>query len=253
MKNKTEIGIIGFGNFGKFIAKHLKNKAEIVVTDNVDKSKEADELGIKFSTLDEVLKRKIIILAVPMENFVETLHKIKNKLQEGSLVIDVCSLKMFSCKAMLEILPKNIEIIGTHPLFGPQSAREGIKGMKIVLCNVKAEDKTFQKVKKFCEELGLKVITSTAEEHDKQMAVSQALTHFVGQALKNINIKRVEMSTKTFDDLMNIMEIIKNDTKKLFENMQTMNPFAEEIRKKFIKEAEKINAQLNSKSRRKTR
>jgi prephenate dehydrogenase len=250
---KLQIGIIGFGNFGKFMAKHLKNKAELVVTDNADKSKEAAELGVKFSTLDEILKRKIIILAVPMENFVETLHKIKNKLQEGSLIVDVCSLKMFSCKAMKKILPENVEIIGSHPLFGPQSVKQRIKGMKIVLCKVKAKDKTFQKVKKFCEELELKVITSTTEEHDKQMAVSQALTHFVGQALKNINIKRLEMSTKTFDDLMNIVNIIKNDTTALFENMQTMNPFAEEIRKKFIKEAEKMNAQLNSKRKRETK
>jgi len=99
----------------------------------------------------------------------------------------------------------------------------------------------------FCEKLGLKTIVTTAEEHDKQMAVSQALTHFIGQACKKINIQRVQMSTLTFDKIMDVVDIIKNDTPALFENMQTMNPFAGEMRRKFVNAANKINVELNSK------
>jgi len=134
-----KIGIIGFGNFGKFMAKQLKEKAEIIVTDVVNKEKEAKEIGVKFDSLENLLQSKIIILAVPMENFKVMLHKIKDKLLPGTLILDVCSLKVFSCNAMKEILPENVEIIGTHPLFGPQSAHDSIKGMKIVLCNVRSK------------------------------------------------------------------------------------------------------------------
>ena len=232
-----EIGIIGFGNFGKFMAKHLKEKARVFVTDTGDKNKEAKEIGVTFTSLDNILEKKIIILATPMENLEKVLHEIKNKIIPGTLVLDVCSLKTFSCKAMREILPENIEIIGTHPLFGPQSTPGSIAGMKIALCDITAKKTTMTKIKEFCESLGLKVFITSPEEHDKQMAVSQALTHFIGQVAKQMNLKRVELSTKTFDDLMNIIEIIKNDTPALFKNMQTMNPFAKETRERFIAES----------------
>ena len=78
------------------------------------------------------------------------------------------------------------------------------------------------------------------------MAFSQALTHFIGQVAKRTNIKRVKLSTKTFDDLINIIETIKNDTSALFENIQTMNIFAKDMRKKFVNEAIALDSQLNN-------
>jgi prephenate dehydrogenase len=236
------IGIIGLGNFGKLAAKHLTAAGkQVIAADVVDRAKEAEQLGIEFAALEKVLESKTIILAVPMEALEQTLNNIKEKLQPGTVVLDVCSLKMFACKAMKRILPENVEIIGTHPLFGPQSAPDSIAGMRIALVNVRAKQEIFDKVKEFCEKLELKVIVTTAEEHDKQMAVSQALTHFIGQVAKRMNLERVELSTKTFDDLMSIIEIIKNDTPALFNNMQTMNPFAAEVRDKFVEESKKLN------------
>ncbi len=241
-----EIGIIGFGNFGKFMAGHLSKvkNVNLVVTDVINKNEEANKLGIKFVSFEELLERKIIILAVPMENFKETLLKIKDNLLEESIIIDICSLKMFSCELMEKILPNNVKIIGAHPLFGPQSAQNSVNGMKIALCNVRSKEETFNHIIKFCESLGLKVIITTPEEHDRQMAISQALTHFIGQALFKAGIKRVDQSTKTFDKLMDIVEIIGNDTPALFNNMQIMNPFAGEVRQKFLNELNKINLEL---------
>ena len=95
-----KIGIIGFGNFGNFMARHLSKKVEIIVTDKKDKKVEANNIGVMFGSLDEVVKQKIIIIAVEMENLQETLLDIKDKIIPGTLVLDVCSLKMFSSKLM---------------------------------------------------------------------------------------------------------------------------------------------------------
>lgn len=237
-----EIGIIGFGSFGKFMALHLAKRFKIFVYDIAKIPEESCSMQVTFSSLEEVLKKDVIILAVPMESLEKTLYKIKDKIKENSLVMDVCSLKMFSCSLMDKILPKNIEIIGTHPLFGEKSAKNNIRGMKIALCNVRSS--RLEKVKTFCEQLGLKVIITSPEEHDKQMAFSQALTHFIGRTAQRSDIKRVALSTKTFDDLMDIIEVIKEDSSVLFENMQTMNPFASEIRSRFLEEARKLHEHL---------
>ncbi len=238
-----QIGIIGFGHFGQFASKHLKEKAEVFVTDTINKSKEANELGVKFANLEEICSKEIVLLCVPVRSLIGVLNQIKNKLKPGTLIIDTCHLKTFSCNAMKEILPSNIEIIGTHPLFGPESGAKEITGLKIALVNVRS-NKT-NKVKKFCENLGLKVFITTPEEHDKQMAQSQALTHFIGNVAKKMNLTRVELSTKTYDDLMNIIDIIKNDTQELFEDMQKINPQAKQIRKQFIEESKKLDEELN--------
>ncbi len=244
MINKNiEIGIIGFGNFGQLMAKHLSEKVKIFVTDNdVGKKEKADEFGAHFVSLEEVCGKKIVVLAMPMEKLEKVLNDIKGRIYPGTLVLDVCSLKVFSCGLMEKILPENIDIVGTHPLFGPQSAPDSIEGMRIVLCNVRGS--RLNEIVEYCKSLGLEVFVTTPENHDKQMAYSQALTHFIGQVAKRMDINRVELSTKTFDDLMDVIEIIKNDTKALFENMQTMNPYAKKVREDFVLKSRELNEYL---------
>lgn len=238
-----KVGIVGFGSFGQFMAKHLKQKSEVFVTDIVDKRKEAEKIGVKFDKLEKVAKCDVVILSVPIEKLEKVLDLIKNKLRKGTLVLDVCSVKMIPCKLMKEILPNEVEIIGTHPMFGPQSARDSIKGMKIALINVNS--KKINEMKKFCENLGLVVMEMTAEEHDKAMAYSQALTHFIGRTVENMDIEKTKITTRTFDDLIDIVNIIKDDSNVLFQNIETMNPFAKDIRKRFIEESKKLDDSLN--------
>lgn len=54
----------------------------------------------------------------------------------GEITLDVGSVKMEPAQAMLEGLPDHVEIVG-HSLFGPQSARGGISGLKIAICPVR--------------------------------------------------------------------------------------------------------------------
>jgi len=236
------IGIIGFGSFGRLAAKHLREKADVFVADISNKREEAEALGVKFVSLEKAARMPVVILAVPMENFREVLLSIREKVVPGSLVLDVCSLKMFACKEMQEILPENVEIIGTHPLFGPNSAPNSLVGMRIALCPVRSAH--LGAVKSFCESLGLEVFVTTPEEHDRQMAASQALTHFIGQIAKRIGLERVQLSTKTFEDLMSIIDIVKNDSGALFRNMQQMNPFAQAVRKNFIDTSLAVDSEL---------
>lgn len=51
---------------------------------------------------------------------------------------------------MREILPETVEIIGTHPLFRPQSGREGIAGMRFAICPLRT-DKS-EEIKRFLVE-----------------------------------------------------------------------------------------------------
>ncbi len=72
------------------------------------------------------------------------------------------------------------------PLFGPQSANGGLSGLRFVVCPVRGG--RYEQVAAFGRLLGLKVTVTTPEEHDREMAYVQALTHLIGRSLVNIGI-----------------------------------------------------------------
>lgn len=238
-----ELSIIGYGSFGKFMAKHLSKYFTVNVYDK-NSSLKSTSKNIVFKPLKDCLKTNIIILAVPMEAFEEVVKSISSSVSRNSLVLDVCSLKEFSEDIMKKYFNKNVQIIGTHPLFGPQSAKNNIKGMRICLVKTRCDDLVFEKVKKFLKKIGLEVIITTSKEHDKQMAASQALTHFIGRSISNLRLDDVSLKTKTYEDLMNITKIISEDSEELFLNIQNKNKYAKKAREDFIKKIVELNKKL---------
>lgn len=238
-----EIGIIGFGQFGQFFAKYLTQKQKVLVSDKIDKRKAATEIGIKFVDISEATSKDIIILAVPISELKNSLVEIKDSIKKGAIVMDVCSVKTIPCSLMKETLPQ-AEIIGTHPLFGPQSGRHGIKGMKIVICPVRCSAPSLEKIRSIFHSFGLEIIETTPEEHDRAMAVSQALMHFIAKAMIKIGIQNQEIKISALDKALDLIDIFKEDSEQLFRDVQSFNPFSKEIRGQFLKELEKINNEL---------
>jgi prephenate dehydrogenase len=235
-------GIIGFGRFGQLTAKHLSKHFDVRVFSRTNREAEADRLGVKFASLEDCAGSDIVILSVPIKDLEGVLENAVPHLKAGALVLDVCSVKEEPVRLMEQLVPDHCRCISTHPLFGPDSATNGLKGKKIVLCPV--SDTDISKVKEFLESLELDVIVTTPEEHDRQMAVSLALNHLLGRALIRMDIDRVELSTMIHDNLMAIVDIVGNDTVELFQDMQMRNRFAGEIRKKLIEELKRIDSEL---------
>ncbi|MGI8884507.1 MAG: prephenate dehydrogenase/arogenate dehydrogenase family protein, partial [Pyrinomonadaceae bacterium] len=110
----TEIGIIGFGQFGQFMAQHLAPFFDVTVCDNADRQTEAANIGVEWSAFEITSNKKIVIFAVPLNSFAEVLKRAAPHLKSEALGLDVCSVKMKPIELMIECLPKTVEIIGTH-------------------------------------------------------------------------------------------------------------------------------------------
>lgn len=239
------VGIIGFGRFGQLIAKHLKDHFQVFVSDKIDKRKIAENIGAKFTSLEKCATKNIVLLCVPISDFEDVLKQIVPFLKD-SVVADVCSVKEKPVNAMEKMVPKDCECIGMHPLFGPDTVKNGLKGKKIVLCPVKT--KRLIEIKNFLSELGLNVIISTPKEHDEQMAKSLGLIHLIGRALNKIGVNNIEMATPTHEMFIELVNIVKNDSEQLFVDMQQYNRYSKDIRKKLIKELIKLDGELNDSS-----
>ena len=229
------IGIIGFGRFGALAARYLAEDVAVRVLDSGGRAAAIRALGAEPADLEAVCRQRIVLLCVPIRAMRRQLALIAPLLADDTLVVDVCSVKTAPVGWMREILPPHTPILGTHPMFGPDSAARTLHGAKIVLCPERIEAGRCDRIRRWLEKRGLTVIEASAETHDRQIAVSLALTHFVGRSLAAFGATEMEIDTEGYKRLLHILGVVENDTWQLFEDMHRFNPFAAEQRRAFVR------------------
>lgn len=239
------IGIIGFGRFGKLTARYLSEDFDVFVFNRTEKSAEIKKSGARIASLKTVCQQKIIILCVPISTLKEVLMKIEPLLKKDSVVVDVCSVKVYPTRWMKASLPETVSILATHPIFGPDSASDSLKDRKIFLSPIRIDKKQYQKIKTYLVSKELVLIESTPEDHDQQIAVSLALTHYIGRTLSEFGAAPLDIDSEGYKRLLHILEVVEHDTWQLFYDMHRYNPYAQEKRAAFMTAMQKINDQLN--------
>lgn len=242
------IGIFGFGRFGKMTATYLAEDFDVLVFNRTDKSSEIQKTGARAASLSKVCRQDIVILCVPISTLQEILKKIAPVLKKDVLVVDVCSVKEHPSQWMKDLLPETVSILATHPMFGPDSASDSLENRKIFLGRVRIKEKLYQKIKSYLSAKGLIVIESTPKNHDEQIAVSLALTHFIGRALSEFGAGPLNIDTEGYKRLLHILDVVDHDTWQLFYDMHRYNPYAKEKRIAFMEAMKKISDRLNDKA-----
>jgi prephenate dehydrogenase len=234
MNQSQKLGIIGNLNFTKFIVPHLEKYFQVQVFGREEKG-ESDLLALDY-----------LIFSVPLASLEEVCKEVQNKLSSKTVLIDVTNVKEIPLQILQKYFPE-FQILGTHPIFGPQSGKNGIENLPIVLCNVNLQESIYAKIKNFLsQELKLKVIEKTATEHDEEMAYVYGLSHFIGRALFNMGIQEYEAATKGYNNMIQLKETVGYDTWELYKTIQKGNNRTEEIRKKFLEQLEKLEYELNN-------
>jgi prephenate dehydrogenase len=239
----TTLGIVGFGNFGRFMANHLRTRFTIRVHDRLDIADEAAQLGVKSAPLPEVAASEILVLAVPVQNMEEVLRDLRGVHRHPELVMDVGSVKVKPLDLMARHLPRRVEIVGTHPMFGPQSGRHGIAGLKIVLCPLRTQ--RLARIRDFlAREMRLEVLEMTPEKHDSEMAYIQGLTHWMAKALREIKLPDLSLATSAYQHLLKIEENLRDDSAALFRTIQAENPFVAGARAELMAKLREIDREI---------
>lgn len=238
------IGIIGYGRFGRLTARYLAEDFKVYVHNRSTIDPKSTPDNVHITDLEQVCRQDYLILAVPISGFQAILKQINPLLKPGTIVIDVCSVKVYPVQWMKALLPDNVSILATHPMFGPDSAAESLVGMKLAYCNVRLDDARYQKIKSYLKSKNLMVIETSPEDHDRQIAITLALTHFIGRSLSAFGADQLQVDTEGYKRLLHILEVVENDTWQLFLDMNRYNPYAREVRNSFIKAMRKIDREL---------
>jgi len=238
------VGIIGFGAFDRFIAQHLARHLSLRAYDPFLPLAAFDGLGAISTSLKEAAECSVVILAVPVSSLAEVVAAIGPHLRPGTLVVDVGSVKMLPIETMREGLPDHVEVLGTHPLFGPQSARSGIDGLKIAVCPVRGR-RGLRAAAFLRKMLGLDVVLTTPEAHDREAATVQGLTHLIAKVLVAMEPLPTRMTTRSYELLMQAVEMVRHDAPEVFQAIERSNPYAAQVRQRFFSLAAQLEGDLS--------
>ncbi len=242
MSANKRLGLIGFGQFGRFAAPFLTPHFDLLVYDTADIEPFALEFEVQSVTLEEAAACEVVVLAVPIQAMRATLAKIAGSVRDGALIVDVCSVKGAPLQWMREALPEHVEIIGTHPMFGPNSAGESLQGQQIVVCPERTT--RLDRVAEFLEGLGLRVIVTDADRHDRECAHTQALAQYLGRALRRVEGRELDIRTPAAVLLREVEHIVEADSWELFAAIETVNPYAAEMRREIRERLDELEERL---------
>ena len=179
--NHFPIGIIGgTGGIGSWFAKFFQKEGYTVCVSGK---------GIGLRPAEMAGACPIVIVSVPIGVTQSVIGEVGPHMKEDSLLMDLTSLKVGPVQAMLEASAS--EVIGLHPLFGP--GVQSLEGQNVVLCPARGE-RWIPWVREVFGKRGANLIETTPEQHDKIMAVVQALNHLdtivLGLAIRRSGIAR---------------------------------------------------------------
>ena len=199
------LAIVGLGLIGGSLGLALKRanwqQSEVV---GYVRRHEAGSLALKLgvvdrveSTLSETVKgANIVIIATPILAIKDIFSQIASDLSDDSIVTDTASTKLQVMRWAEELLPREINFVGGHPMAGKETS--GISAATADLFNnctyclipaPRTKPAAVQTVKGMVKELGAIPLAIGAREHDRLVAGISHLPLLLSVALVSATTK----------------------------------------------------------------
>lgn len=223
-----KVTIIGYGRFGQTLYKLLKDDFEVLI---YARKKLEYKVIKQTQDLKTAYESDVIFYATPIQDFEEVISTHKKFFRTDHLLIDVLSVKLHPQNIFEKYLKDlKTQALLTHPIFGPDSSKEGFDGLAIVIDKFRTSNANYDFWKKFFEMKKLQVVEMGAREHDRLGANSLGLTHFLGRLLEEYNFKPTPIDPVGARKFYEVKEQVCNDTWELFTSLQHYNPYTKQMR-----------------------
>lgn len=224
--SKLKVAIVGFGNFGQFLAKTLARQGHSVLAySRTDYRDAAQKLGVSFfSDANDLCEEhpEVILLCTSILSTEKVLKSLPfQRLKRSTLFVDVLSVKEFPRNLFLQHLPPEFDILCTHPMFGPESGKNGWNELPFVFDKVRVgnDERRVARCNSFLDIFareGCRMVEMTCAEHDWHAAGSQFITHTMGRVLEKLQLESTPINTKGYETLLKLVENTAGDSFELY-------------------------------------
>jgi arogenate dehydrogenase (NADP+), plant len=252
----------------------------VVGTSRSDYTDIANEMGatyIPLSDPDAFLAQNldVIVFAVSIMSFESTIQSFVPHLEKdlqrrkanangqdvhGPLIVDVLSVKEHARSVLLDLLPPECDILATHPMFGPDSGKNGWANLNFVYertrinqvvldpdrqlqdnqdcfvdatgCNHSVHEdneahiEAVDRIERFLsiwEEEGCRMVPMSCREHDAYTANSQFIAHLMGRILGSQGLSATPIDTNGFESVLRLIDTTTADSFDLFYGLYKFN------------------------------
>lgn len=206
------LAVVGVGLIGGSWAKALRSRALVTEVVGIDRSEQhlsqAKDLGIIDRVIDygQLADVDLVFVSIPVDQLVNELPKILDRVGPKTLVIDAGSTKRAICEAVADH-PKREHFLAAHPIAGtefsgPQAAVDNLYDNKLaIVCEIEktAIDLQERALNAFSA-LGMRVRYMGPKEHDVHVAYVSHLSH-ISAFMLGKTVMRKEKDDRTIFDL----------------------------------------------------
>jgi prephenate dehydrogenase len=214
----NRIAVIGAGGMGAWFVHFFKSRGHLVTVSDRNSSK-AKRLASKFRTkyassnAEAARRSDIIILATPSNVIPKVIKEILPVLHGNALICEISATKSIVMPALRTAEKRGVKIASIHPMFGPLA--HGIRERKIIAIKTGKDTRGYRTIKHLLQ--GARFFLTDQDTHDKRVAVTLGLPHFLNMAFATTLSKRRNLAEirrfagRTFNLQMLLAEAIADE------------------------------------------
>lgn len=222
----------GAGRMGKWLIRYFLAQGHEVTFSDVrhdEATAVAKSTGAKLAdgNLEAAKDADLVILATPIEATPEALADLAPNLPRPSSIMEISSLKTQVVPVLVKVAKRGVTVLSIHPLFGP--GVQQLMGEKIALVPVVDPASELKLAKSLFPEV--EIIIVDAEEHDKAMALTLSLPHFLNIVFasvagdEDLDVLK-KLGGTTFKLQLVLSESVLSEDPSLYASIQMSNTYS---------------------------
>ena len=250
----NRVALIGIGLIGSSLARVLRRdspETEIVACARRQETLSAvRRLALADTTTDDpaaaVAGADLVVIATPLSAYSEIGERIAPVLQEGTILTDVGSVKQAVIRDLQPHVPRGVHFVPGHPVAGTEHSgpeagfAELFRDRWCILTpSPETEPEAVAAVGRMWRNCGMRVVTMSADHHDKVLAMTSHLPHLIAYTIvgtatdleDSLKSEVIEFSASGFRDFTRIAasdpvmwrDIFLNNREAVLEILQRFN------------------------------